>query len=216
MSSKVVIVSGGMDSTVLLMRERSLGHLVYALSVDYGQRHRREIDYASKTCLDNKIPHKVARLGSLRDLLGRSSQTSTDISVPHGHYAANNMKLTIVPNRNMIMLSIAVGWALSIEAKSVVYGAHAGDHTIYPDCRQEFIEALEKAVAICDWRHVQLERPFIHMSKADIVTEGTNLCIDFRDTWSCYEGGAVHCGACGTCVERREAFVMAGVEDLPE
>jgi 7-cyano-7-deazaguanine synthase len=135
------------------------------------------------------------------------------VPVPHGHYAAENMKQTVVPNRNMIMLAVAAGWAISEKADRVAYGAHAGDHTIYPDCRPEFAAALGKAIGLADWHHLDLHCPFIKLSKTDIVRLGAQLHVDFAQTWSCYEGGELHCRRCGTCVERKEAFERAGVID---
>jgi len=133
--------------------------------------------------------------------------------VPAGHYTNETMKLTVVPNRNMIMLSVAIGWAVSGKADAVAYAAHAGDHTIYPDCRPAFIEAIRQAAALCDWHRVELLTPFVGKTKRDIVRLGAELDVPFGQTWSCYVGGEVHCGRCGTCVERREAFKSAGVDD---
>lgn len=213
MSNYIVIHSGGLDSTVLLYRLKAMGHEVKALSVNYGQRHVLELRAASKICECLGIEHKFADLRGIQHLLSGSSQTSNDIEVPQGHYAAENMKLTVVPNRNMIMLSIAIGWAVSTKADIVAYAAHAGDHTIYPDCRPEFAQAMAHAAALCDWHEVELERPFICNTKAEIVTYGAALGVPFELTYSCYRGHPVHCGKCGTCVERIEAFQLAGVPD---
>lgn len=208
----VLTYSGGLDSTVLLYHLRAGGHELRCLSVDYGQRHRRELEAAAGICRDAGVELQVADLRSLRGLLAGSSLTS-DIAVPEGHYAEENMKVTVVPNRNMILLSVAIGWAVSLQYDAVAYAAHRGDHTIYPDCRPEFAEAVARVASLCDWRPIRLEAPFIAMSKADIVREGARLGVPFERTWSCYQGGEVHCGRCGTCVERREAFVLAGVAD---
>lgn len=209
----VAIFSGGLDSTVMLHQLIGGGDEVLALSVDYGQRHRRELEHARSIATDLGLRWQLADLSAIRPLLAGSSQTSDDVPVPHGHYAAENMKQTVVPNRNMIMLAVAAGWAISEKADRVAYGAHAGDHTIYPDCRPEFADALGKAIALADWHHVALHCPFIKLSKTDIVRLGAELGVDFARTWSCYEGGKLHCGRCGTCVERREAFAKAGVTD---
>lgn len=209
----VAIFSGGLDSTVLLHELRAAGDEVLALSVDYGQRHRRELDHARRIAHQMGIRWQLADLSAIRPLLAGSSQTSDEVPVPHGHYAAENMKQTVVPNRNMIMLAIAAGWAISERADRVAYGAHAGDHTIYPDCRPEFAEAIGKAIGLADWHHVELYCPFITLSKADIVQLGAKHAVDFATTWSCYDDGKVHCGRCGTCVERKEAFEKAGVPD---
>lgn len=209
----VAIFSGGLDSTVLLHVLLAQGDEVLALSVDYGQRHRRELDHARRIAAEIGVRWQLADLSAIRPLLACSSQTSDDLPVPHGHYAAENMKQTVVPNRNMIMLSVAAGWAISQRAVRVAYGAHAGDHTIYPDCRPEFAEATGRAIALADWHHVDLHCPFITLSKADIVRLGAQHGVDFASTWSCYEGGELHCGRCGTCVERKEAFQRASVAD---
>jgi 7-cyano-7-deazaguanine synthase len=126
------------------------------------------------------------------------------------------MKATIVPNRNMILIAIAGAYAISVRADCIAYAAHAGDHAIYPDCRPEFISIMEQAIAIADWQSVLLASPFAHRTKADIVRMGATLGVPFEDTWSCYKGGERHCGLCGTCIERREAFILAGIEDAVE
>ena len=209
----VAIFSGGLDSTVMLHQLLAGGDQILALTVDYGQRHRRELEHARRIAADLRLRWQLADLSSIRPLIAGSSQTSDDVPVPHGHYAAENMKKTVVPNRNMIMLAVAAGWAISERADRIAYGAHAGDHTIYPDCRPEFAEALGKAINLADWHHVDLHCPFIKHSKTDIVRLGAQLKVDFAQTWSCYEGGELHCGKCGTCVERQEAFQRAGVVD---
>lgn len=209
----VAIFSGGLDSTVLLRQLKAEGNEVLALSIDYGQRHRRELEHARRIAAAEEVEWQLADLSAIRPLLAGSSQTSDDVPVPHGHYEAESMKQTVVPNRNMIMLAVAAGWAISRRADRIAYGAHAGDHTIYPDCRPEFAAALGKAIALADWHAVALYCPFIEMTKVDIVRLGVTLAVDFAATWSCYEGGDLHCGRCGTCVERREAFARAGVID---
>lgn len=182
------------------------------LGVDYGQRHRRELEAARAICERVGVEYRLADLRSIAPLLAGSALTDA-VAVPHGHYAEESMKATVVPNRNMILLSLAIGWAVSLKYDAVAYAAHAGDHTIYPDCRPEFVEAMDRAAGLCDWHRVRIERPFVHMTKADIVRRGAELGVPFELTWSCYEGGEVHCGKCGTCVERREAFERAGVAD---
>lgn len=210
----ILIYSGGLDSTVALYHLRAKGHDLKALSVNYGQRHQKEIEYAEAHCYKLGIEHRVADLRSITALLGGSSQTSPEITVPEGHYAEESMKLTVVPNRNMIMLSVALGWAISEKADYVAYAAHSGDHTIYPDCRPEFMDALDVAAQLADWHRVSLLGPFLTWTKADIVTEGARLGVEMGATWSCYKGLSLPCGKCGTCVERIEAFQLAGIEDL--
>jgi 7-cyano-7-deazaguanine synthase len=212
----VAIFSGGMDSTVLLHDLLHAGDEVLALSVDYGQRHRVELERAERIAAKLGVEWRVADLSRIAPLLAGSSQTSGDIPVPHGHYAEESMKQTVVPNRNMIMLAVAGGWAISRKADRVAYGAHAGDHTIYPDCRPEFATAMDHALGLADWHKIELYCPFLKLTKAQIAARGAELGVDFSLTWSCYEGGDIHCGRCGTCHERREAFERSGVPDPTE
>ncbi len=209
----VAIFSGGLDSTVLLHELLAGGDEVLALSIDYGQRHRVELTRAQETAARLGVEWRLAELGALRSLLSGSSLTSDEIAVPHGHYAEPSMKVTVVPNRNMILLAVAAGWAISRAADRLAYGAHAGDHSIYPDCRPEFAAAMAGALALADWHKLKLHCPFIAWTKSQIVRRGHELGVDFAATWSCYEGGPRHCGQCGTCTERREAFRHAGVTD---
>ncbi len=209
----VLIYSGGLDSTVLLYHLRAVGQQVHALSIDYGQRHRCELERAAAICNAIDVPHQTADLSAIQPLLAGSSLTSPEIEVAEGHYTEENMKSTVVPNRNMIFLAVATGHALSIKADQVAYAAHSGDHAIYPDCRNEFADAMAEAIRLCDWDQVELNRPFVDWTKADIVRRGAELGVPFEQTWSCYKGGEIHCGRCGTCIERREAFHLAAVED---
>lgn len=213
MKKVLVITSGGMDSAVLLHHHLRGGDQVRALAINYGQRHRIELLRAERQAAYNEVPFCVADLSNLGRLLPGSSQTSPNVAVPEGHYAADNMKATVVPNRNMILLSVAIGHAIASGADFVSYAAHSGDHAIYPDCRPEFASAMDAVAQLCDWRPISLLRPFIHMTKAEIVSLGAELKVDFAATYSCYAGGEQHCGRCGTCVERVLAFKEAGVPD---
>jgi 7-cyano-7-deazaguanine synthase len=213
MQKTILIYSGGLDSTVCLYHLRATGHSVKCLGVDYGQRHRRELLGALKICQSLGVEYRTADLSALKPLLAGSSQTDDSVPVPHGHYAAENMKLTVVPNRNMLMLAVAGAWAISTKSDSVAYAAHAGDHAIYPDCRDEFVEPLAEAFQNADWHKVGIVRPFLSMTKAEIVKVGASLGVPFADTYSCYGGGEAHCALCGTCQERRWAFIAAGVPD---
>jgi len=208
----VVLYSGGLDSTVLLYHKQAEGREVHALAVSYGQRHGREIVAAEAICKMSGIHFQVADIPAVGSIL-RSALTDTSIDVPQGHYEDESMRATVVPNRNMIMLAIATGHAASIGAREVAYAAHAGDHAIYPDCRPGFYHAMRRAIAVCHWDVIDLDDPFIGMTKAEIVQRGDKLGVPFQYTWSCYQGGETHCGVCGTCVERREAFAVAGVPD---
>ncbi len=209
----VVIISGGLDSTTLLYDIISQGYDVYALSFNYNQRHKKELLYAQKTCKKLGIPHKIVDISNLNELLQGSSLTSSDISTPHGKYDEESMKQTVVPNRNMILLSIAAGYAISLKATKLFYGAHSGDHSVYPDCRPEFIQKLKETIAIADWHKVELLAPYSDMDKGDIVIRGIELKVPYQDTWSCYEGGDIPCSKCGACNERAEAFQKAEIKD---
>ncbi|MBI4708105.1 MAG: 7-cyano-7-deazaguanine synthase QueC [Candidatus Omnitrophica bacterium] len=210
----VIILSGGMDSTTLLYDILNQGYEVYALSINYNQRHSKELEFARKTCKKLNIPHKIIDLIQAgKELLYRSALTSEDTQVPEGNYKEENMKLTVVPNRNMIFLSLAVGYAISLRAKKVFYGAHAGDHAVYPDCRKEFVEAMKRAISLADWEPVELEAPYLDLDKGDIVKKGAQLGVDYSLTWTCYKGQDKACGKCGACNERLEAFKKAGIPD---
>jgi 7-cyano-7-deazaguanine synthase len=208
----IVILSGGMDSGTLLYHVLSKGYEVKAFSVNYGQRHAKELEYAKKLCGKLNVPHTVFSL-PLAEIARGSSLMENDIPVPHGHYAEETMKQTVVPNRNMILISLAISCAISEKAEKVFYGAHAGDHAIYPDCRPEFAQKLGEAVKICDWFPVTLEAPFINLTKGEIARMGKLLGADYSLTWTCYEGKETPCGKCGSCVERAEAFLYAGMDD---
>ena len=213
----VAIYSGGMDSTVLLYQLVKGGAEVRALSIDYGQRHRdRELAAAKQIAEGLGISREVADIRGISHLLSGSALTSPDIAVPEGHYAEDNMKATVVPNRNMIMLSVAAGYAISLKYDAVAYAAHSGDHAIYPDCRNEFADAVDAAIQLADWHPVKLYRPFVNLTKADIAKLGSELQAPLEQTWSCYNGREQHCGRCGTCIERREALYLAGIDDLTE
>lgn len=213
----VLVFSGGLDSAVAAWELKSRGCELRLLSFDYGQRHKKELLAAKELAnLVGAIEHKVVDLSAIRQLLSGSSQTDNSIPVPEGHWAEESMKKTIVPNRNMIMLSLAAAYAISIKANQIVYAAHSGDHAIYPDCRPDFIAALSSAVEKADWHKISLCAPFANMSKAEIVSLGSRLGVPFGKTWSCYKGGEKHCGKCGACAERRESFVLAGVPDPTE
>ncbi len=214
MEKLVVILSGGMDSATLLYHLADAGHEIKTLSINYGQRHVRELESAAALSTRLVVEHQIADLRSINPLLGTGNSLSgTDIEVPEGHYEEENMKLTVVPNRNMIMLSVAVGWAVSLKFDAVAYGAHSGDHAIYPDCREEFANALDKAVNLCDWHAMRLMRPFVDMDKGDIAKRGYELGVPFELTWTCYKGLEKHCGKCGACQERLEAFAKHGITD---
>lgn len=208
----ILTLSGGLDSTVLMHHLLDAGHELRALGVDYGQRHRREL--LSATALANRagVEFRCVDLSSLRPLLPGSALTS-EVAVPTGAYAPETLKLTVVPNRNMLLLSLATAWAVALRYDAVSYAAHAGDHAVYPDCRDEFVAACERAAQLGNDHPVRFERPFVAWHKHAIVRRGAELGVPFESTWSCYVGAERHCGRCSTCVERRAAFVTAGVPD---
>lgn len=211
----IVLLSGGVDSTALLWRElRSFGpNGVLALSVHYGQRHQKEIAAASAVAAKAGVAHQIVSLGGAADVLFAGSALTSAIDVPDGHYTDESMAITVVPNRNMVLLSLATAYAVSRGSPRVAYAAHAGDHAIYPDCRPEFVGFMNDAIMAATDDGVALWAPYQDMTKAEIVKEGHRAGAPLGLTWSCYKGGEKHCGKCGTCVERREAFVKAGVND---
>jgi 7-cyano-7-deazaguanine synthase len=210
----VVLLSGGMDSTTLLYERLYYRYdTVRAVSVYYGQRHKKELEYARRTCEKLTVPFDVVDLSAIGSLLTGSALTDLSVAVPEGHYAEESMKATVVPNRNMMMLSIATAVAITHGYDQVAFAAHAGDHAIYPDCRREFVDALNASILLCDWNAPHLDAPFLDMTKADICKLGYRLGVPYEETWSCYVGGDVHCGKCGTDVERIEAFADAEVPD---
>jgi 7-cyano-7-deazaguanine synthase len=209
----VVLCSGGMDSVTALYWARREHAVLAAVSFDYGAKHNpRELPFAAEHAAALGVRHEVVSLRFM-DRLFTSDLLSSGGEIPEGHYEAANMKQTVVPFRNPIMLSIATGFAESIGAEALVIAAHGGDHAIYPDCREEFMKAMGEAMRLGTYAGIQLLRPFIAINKGQIAAEGAKLGVNFSRTWSCYKGGAIHCGKCGTCVERREAFLQAGISD---
>lgn len=213
----VLIVSGGMDSVTLAHKCHADGFALVLLSFDYGQRHKKELESAKRCAERLGGVSRVVDLSNITSLLPGSSLTDDAVPVPEGHYAADSMKATVVPNRNAIMLSVAWAHAVAIGAEVVAFGAHGGDHFIYPDCRPDFFESLGQAFTRGNVgfgnANLRLEAPFITLDKTAIAVLGHELEVPFEDTWSCYKGGEIHCGKCGTCVERKEAFALAGVPD---
>ncbi len=229
----VCLYSGGLDSTTLLWHLRDQGHEVLPISINYNQRHKVELavaDHASKLFGGTE----QVDLQNLRSIMKGSSQTDDNVPVPAGHYADENMKLTVVPNRNMLLLAVAGAYAISQKADAIAFANHAGDHTIYPDCRQSFVQAMELAFQLCDWHMLTLLAPFTSWSKTKVAAEAGRLGVPIGDTWSCYDPqrvppnqlnnptirpwvvnnlGYQHCGVCGTCTERIEAIQGAGLAD---
>ena len=209
----VVLCSGGMDSVAALYDATLSYEVTAAISFHYGAKHNdREIPFAKWHADRLSIPHITVPLAFIgeqfeSDLLQKGGE------IPKGHYEEETMKKTVVPFRNGIMLSIAGGFAESTGAHGLVIAAHSGDHAIYPDCREDFLSAMADAIRLGTYARVEVMRPFVTMTKTEIAQRGRDLGVDFSQTWSCYVGGEVQCGECGTCVERREAFLLAGILD---
>ncbi len=216
----MAIVSGGLDSTSMLWHLVSEGFdVIEILTFDYGQRHVKEIEAAEKIVKEfgnyagKSVPHSIVDLKSLRAILAKGALTG-DEEVPKEMYDKESQRATIVPNRNAIMLSIAVGRAVTVGARYVAYAAHSSDYSVYPDCRPEFIEAMDKAMYLANlWTPVNLLAPFQHITKAEVTSIGLRLNAPLHLTWSCYVGGARPCLECGTCLERTEAFKLNGSPD---
>lgn len=211
MKSSAIIVSGGMDSITLLYDRKD--EIALGISFDYGSNHNaREIPFAKMHCERLGIKHITINLDFMHQYF-KSSLLDGAEAIPEGHYADDNMKSTVVPFRNGIMLAIAIGIAESNNIDQVFIANHGGDHTIYPDCRPEFINAIDAAATAGTYNNVKVIAPYTKITKSDIARIGKRLGIDYAETWSCYKGGEVHCGKCGTCVERKEALAEAGIED---
>ena len=211
MKDSVIVVSGGMDSVTLLYEKKD--EIALGISFDYGSNHNHnELPLAALHCQRLGIAHVVIPLGFMHQSF-KSSLLESGESIPDGSYDEENMKSTVVPFRNGVMLAVAAGIAESNGLTKVLIANHGGDHTIYPDCRPEFIAAMDAAVEAGTFARVRVVAPYTNISKADIARRGRALGIDYAETWSCYKGGHVHCGTCGTCVERKEALREAGIED---
>lgn len=211
MKDSVIIVSGGMDSTTLLYDRKD--DIALGISFDYGSNHNaREIPFARLHCERLGIKHITIPLDFMHRYFKSSLLEGAD-AIPEGNYDEDNMRSTVVPFRNGIMLAIAIGIAESNGLKRVFIANHGGDHTIYPDCRPGFIRAIDAAAQAGTFVGVRVEAPYTDIRKEDIARRGHQLGINYAETWSCYKGGDKHCGKCGTCEERKEAFRLAGLDD---
>lgn len=214
MKDSIIILSGGMDSVTLLYDQKD--RIALAVSFDYGSNHNaREIPFAQLHCKRLGIKHIIINLGFMKQYFKSSLLEGAD-AIPEGNYDEENMKSTVVPFRNGIMLSIACGLAESNGLSHVMMANHAGDHTIYPDCRPGFVDAMSSAMTQGTFNGVTIIAPYTNITKADIARRGKSLGINYAETWSCYKGGEKHCGKCGTCRERREALAEAGIDDPTE
>ncbi|MFC3285160.1 7-cyano-7-deazaguanine synthase QueC [Litchfieldella rifensis] len=209
----VVIYSGGMDSFTVLHRARREGYALHVLSFDYGQRHSRELDVAAHVCKRLGVAHRIVDIRAIHGLIDGSALTDASREMPSGDYAKDNLTATVVPNRNMILLSLAIAHAVNLGADKVFYGAHGGDHVLYPDCRPVFVEKMNAVAAIANFDAVEICAPYLHRSKRDILADGLAMGLDYVDTWTCYLGEELACGECGSCRERLAAFAAHGIED---
>lgn len=211
MKDCLIILSGGMDSVTMLYDYRE--RIALAVTFDYGSNHaKREIHYAKYHCKRLGIEHIIIPLAFIKKYFKSSLLNGAD-DIPEGHYEDENMKSTVVPFRNGIMLAIAAGIAESRDLRNVMIANHAGDHAIYPDCRKEFIDTMDGAINYGTYNNVHIFAPYTLISKGAIAARGKALKVDYTKTWSCYKGGRIHCGKCGTCVERKEAMEYAGIKD---
>ncbi len=202
----VVVFSGGLDSTTLLYHLIALDHEVKAISFDYGQRHRKELEAARAIANLQSIEHRIVDVSGLAAIFGTNALTDHGTRLPHGEYSPETMQVTVVPNRNMIMIAIATGWAIASGYDSVAFGAHSGEYTPYSDCQPAFAAAINVATLVCDYNPIEVLAPFVRWSKGDIVVRGKELNVPFDMTWSCYEGRIEPCGLCSTCIDRSLAF----------
>tara|TARA_R100000656_G_scaffold25024_1_gene21908 strand:+ start:255 stop:914 length:660 start_codon:yes stop_codon:yes gene_type:complete len=208
----IVIYSGGMDSFTLLNSVIDEGYNASAITFDYGQKHKKEIELAKRFCEGENIEHQVININEVKNLLSGSALIDKT-PVPHGHYQDIKMKATVVPNRNMVFLSLATAYAISSGTNSIFFGVHSGDYDIYYDCRPEFVEKMNEINKLIHDTAVQIKTPFIKLNKGNILKKGIELNLDYSLTWTCYEGGDKSCGKCGACVERLEAFSVNLKED---
>ena len=214
MPDSIIVLSGGLDSTTMLYEYKD--DIALALSFDYGSNHNaRELAFARLHCQRLGIPHIIIPLDFIHQYF-RSSLLEGADAIPEGNYNDDNMRSTVVPFRNGIMLAIAAGMAETRGLTRIMMANHAGDHAIYPDCRQSFVDAMNQAIQAGTYEGITLFTPYTNLTKADIARHGKALGIDYSETWSCYKGGEKHCGKCGTCTERREALREAGIDDTTE
>jgi len=215
----VCIYSGGMDSFTLVTEIHAAGRLHSCVSFNYGQRHAKELEYAAAYCHELGVPHTIIDLADIaRSCLRGSALTVVGAPMPEGHSEEESMKATVVPSRNLIMLSIASAYAVSHGLRYVAIGVHAGDHVIYPDCRPDFIASADRTLFLANWDPVSVYAPYIAGDKRTILRRGfeTNPALDYSKAWTCYKGEQIACGVCGSCQERLQAFAALGIEDPME
>ncbi|MFK7160268.1 7-cyano-7-deazaguanine synthase QueC [Marinospirillum sp. MEB164] len=208
----VLIYSGGMDSFTLLHQLRAQGYQVFPVSFHYGQRHAKELQVAAQVCQQLQLQHQIIDLRAIQPLINQSALTG-DQDVPLADYAPDNLAITFVPNRNMILLSLAIGYAVNLGIEACYYGAHSGDHALYPDCRPEFVERMDELAQLANLQPVSLRAPFLHLNKTEILQQGLALGLDYSQSWTCYQGQTLACGQCSACRERLDAFARCGHTD---
>ncbi|MCM1035382.1 MAG: 7-cyano-7-deazaguanine synthase QueC [Paludibacter sp.] len=214
MKDSILVLSGGLDSTTMLYEYRE--RIALAVSFNYGSNHNaKELACAALHCTRLGVEHLIIPLDFMKRYFSSSLLSGAD-AIPEGNYDDANMRSTVVPFRNGIMLAIAAGLAENNGLHYIMLANHGGDHAIYPDCRPGFVDAMDKAVTAGTYEGVRLFTPYTNLTKADIARRGKELGIDYAETWSCYKGGEKHCGKCGTCTERRDALREAGIEDGTE
>ena len=211
MSSVLVVYSGGLDSYTLLNKAMKNFDRIEAITFNYGQKHNKEIEYAKSNCAELNIKHEVVNL-DLENILAGSALVG-DIDIPEGNYDKEKMKQTIVPNRNMIMISVAASLVIKNDIEYLWYAAHSGDHEIYPDCRPEFIDKMAAVLEICDYHKIKFEAPFQNFSKSEIVKTGLAMGLDYSKAWTCYEGKDFPCKKCSACLERAYSFEINNTKD---
>lgn len=207
----ITLCSGGLDSVVLAYYLASKGYDQTLLHIYYGQRHHKESLFAEMCASRLGVPYEIVRIAG--NIFDGSALTDLTKDIPTGEYTEESLKTTIVPNRNMVFASLAGALAVATNSDGIALAAHAGDHAIYPDCRPEFVTGLVEMLHIATGRSIEVLAPWLKLTKAEIVSKGSLLEVIFTDTWSCYEGGLLHCGICSTCVERKRAFELAEVPD---
>lgn len=211
MRNSLIALSGGVDSTTLLYEYRE--EIACAVGFDYGSKHNaRELAVAKAICRELEIPYLIIPLAFIGEYF-RSDLLLSGGEMQLGDYSEENMSSTVVPFRNGIMLSVLAGLAESRDLQQVLIANHFGDHAIYPDCRESFVKPMGEAITAGTSNGVKLVAPYTGLTKAEIVARGTRLGVPYGKTYSCYQGGERHCGRCGTCRERHDAFVANGLED---
>ena len=211
MSNVLVVYSGGLDSYTLLRKAIKKFDRVEAITFNYGQKHSKEIEFAKLNCKELNVKHEVVNL-ELENILSNSALVG-DTEIPEGNYDKEKMKQTIVPNRNMIMISVAASLAIKNQIDHLWYAAHSGDHEIYPDCRPEFIDKMAAVLEICDYHKIKFEAPFQNFSKSEIVKTGLAMGLDYSKAWTCYEGKDFPCKKCSACLERAYSFEINNTKD---